>query len=188
MSCTGTFQSVSFKPHRSWEEDHRIFLGWSFPDCLENSVLPDIVILISETLHCSHFPLQSKQAQAGVFPIFPKAECYVEFCAEKSVLDLCVILTPSWFHRCTFKPLCCSPDTCKHQRLYYFLDVLPSRDTLHINFLVVWLHFFKIWIHLSSTCLFFSQIHLQMSRGKKKGCTAVLQFFPYKALGWLHWW
>lgn len=76
MNCTGTFQSVSFKPHHFQEADHSIFLGWSFPDCLENLVLPDIVILISKTFHCTYFLLQSKQAQAGVFL---KTECYVGF-------------------------------------------------------------------------------------------------------------
>lgn len=81
--------------------------------------------------------------------------------------------------------LCCSPDICRHHRLQYFFYVLTSGDTLHINFLVCCLDLLKFGTMFLPHGHSLSQIHLQMSRGKKKGCTAVLQLLPYKTLGLL---
>lgn len=113
-------------------------------------------------------------------------------CAEKSLLDLCVIWTLPWFHIPTLKPLCylgpfraATQTSCRHHRLQYFPYVLLSRDILHTNFLVCWLDFLKSGSMFLPHAGSLSQIHLQTSRGKKKDCTAVLQLLPYKALGWL---
>lgn len=132
----------------SWPEFPR--LSWEF--ILARYCYPD---QWNFSLHS--FP-SAKQASSG--RCISKDWMWCRICAEKSVLDLCVIWTPPWLPRCTFKPLCyvvlfCAVPQTPANTIDYTISLMLSHPDVHS--ISIFLSFDYTFLKFGS--IFFPQGH-----------------------------